>query len=142
MPDPPGFRVVPLGEYLLHPLHDVRQFKPVLRPDVKREPVILKTELPNLEDKPKHSLIEHLCKDRQCPVAAKEGFPVIDPGTDFVPHSLSKYTSLSHRGYYGIDMLCCFTGMKKNEKTGGFWYKICVISGPFCVSLAGIPISK
>jgi hypothetical protein len=121
MPNPPIRRVVPLGKHLFHPLHDVRQFKPVLRFDVKREPVILKAQIPNPENKPKHGLLKHLGEDRQCPVAAKEGFPVIDTGPDFVPHTLSKYTSLSHRTYYGIDMLVALSGLTKNEKTGRFW---------------------
>jgi hypothetical protein len=92
MPDPPFRRIVPLRKYLLHPLHDVRQFQPVLRLDVKRKPVILKMQMANPEDEPKHGLAEDLFEDPQRPVAAEEGFPVIDAGADFVPHSLSKYT--------------------------------------------------
>jgi hypothetical protein len=92
MPDPPFRRVVALCEYLFHPFHDVRQFQPLFRLDVKREPVILKMQPANSEDEPAHGLAEDLFEDPQRPAAAEEGFPVIDTGTDFVPHFLSKYT--------------------------------------------------
>jgi hypothetical protein len=117
MPDPPGRRVVPLRKHLLHPLHDVRQFQPILRLDVKFQPVILKAQAPNPEDEPKHCLAEDRRKDRQCPGVAKEGFPVIDTGTDLVPHSLSKYTQLSHRRYYGIGLHIALPKLQKNAKS-------------------------
>jgi hypothetical protein len=92
MPRPPVRRVEPLGEYLLHPLHDLRQFQPVLRPDVKGKPVILKLQPPDLEHEPKFRLSKHGGKDGQGLIPAEQGFPVIDTGTDFVPNSLCEYT--------------------------------------------------
>jgi hypothetical protein len=78
--------------FLPYPLHDVRQFQPVLRLDLKRQPVVLKAQVPNREGKAKHCLTEHLREDRRGIGAAEEGFPVVDTGTDFVPYALSKYT--------------------------------------------------
>jgi hypothetical protein len=40
MPDPPIRPVEPLREYLLEPLHDIREFKPVSRQNVEREPIV------------------------------------------------------------------------------------------------------
>jgi hypothetical protein len=88
MPRPPVRRIEPLREHLFKPLHNVRQFQPVLRPDVNGKPVILKLQPPDFEHEPKFRLMEHGGKDGQCLIMAKQGFPVVDTGTDFVPDSL------------------------------------------------------
>jgi hypothetical protein len=63
MPRPPRLPVVPLRKRLLQPLHDSGKFQPILRLDIKREPVILKTQTANLEDEPKFRLMEYLGKN-------------------------------------------------------------------------------
>jgi hypothetical protein len=92
VPGSPGRHVIPLGEYLLHPLHDFRQLKPVFRLDIKHKPVLLDPQTANRETKPKHGLLEHPGENGQGFGAAEEGFPVVDTGTDFVPHILSEFT--------------------------------------------------
>jgi hypothetical protein len=92
MPGSPGFTVVPLGKRLLHPLHDSGEFKPVLRFDVKRKPIILKTRGANLEDKPLFRLMEH--PGENCPDfrPAEQWFPVVDLGANFVPDTLLEFS--------------------------------------------------
>jgi hypothetical protein len=51
VPNAPVRPVVPLGKHLLQPLHDGRQFQPLRRFDIKRQPVIRKAQPPNLENK-------------------------------------------------------------------------------------------
>jgi hypothetical protein len=92
MPHPPRRRVVPLGKYLLHPLHNPRQFKPIRRPDIKPQPVILNSQPANLEGKPQHGLPENPGEHPQHFGAAEKGFAVVNTGADFVPHPLSKNT--------------------------------------------------
>jgi hypothetical protein len=92
MPNPSRRRVVPLGEYLLHPLHNPRQFKPIRRSDIKPQPVILNTQSANLEGKPQHGLPEYPGEHPQRFSVAKDGFAVVDTGADFIPHPLSKNT--------------------------------------------------
>jgi hypothetical protein len=58
VPYPPHQAVIPLGEHLLHPLHNLRQGKSVLRLDVKRKLVILKPEAPDLEREAEHRFLE------------------------------------------------------------------------------------
>jgi hypothetical protein len=90
MPNPPGLPVVPLREGLFQPLHDSGKFQSILRPDIKREPVTLKTQGANLEDKPMFRLIKHLVEKRPDFGPAEQRFPVVDLGADFVPDTLSK----------------------------------------------------
>jgi hypothetical protein len=91
MPDPAFRPVVPLGEHLFQPLLDSRKFQPIRRLDIKRQPVIDKTQSPNFEDKPEFRLTEHPGKQRQGFAATEQRFPVVDAGTDFVPHPLFQY---------------------------------------------------
>jgi hypothetical protein len=77
-----------LREGLLQPLHDSGKFQPVLGPDVKRKPVILKTQMANLEDKPKFRLMEHPVEKRPDFRPPEQRFPVVDLGADFVPDTL------------------------------------------------------
>jgi hypothetical protein len=65
MPRPPRQSVVPLGEGLLDPLHNLRKLYPVLRLYVKGEPVILKPQTERRKYEPKLRLKEHLVKKRQ-----------------------------------------------------------------------------
>jgi hypothetical protein len=88
MPGPPGLPVVPLGEGLLQPLHYFGKLQPILRLDIKRKPIILKTQSPNLEDKPKFRLMEHLVEKRPDFRPPEQWFPVVDLGADFVPDTL------------------------------------------------------
>jgi hypothetical protein len=90
--DPPLGLVYPLGEHLFQPLHDLRQFQPLDGLDVKPQPVILKAQAANREPKPEPRLVKHPGKDGQGRTAAEKGFPVVDPGADFVPDMLSQYT--------------------------------------------------
>jgi hypothetical protein len=88
MPGPSRSPVVPLGKGLLHPLHYIRQFQPVFRPDIKPEQITLKTQSPNLEGKPDFRLMEHPAKNRPGLFSPEQWFPVVDAGADFVPHTL------------------------------------------------------
>jgi hypothetical protein len=72
--------------------YDFRQFKPLNRLDVKPRPVILKPQAADREPKPEPRLPEHPGKNGQGRTATEEGFPVVDPGADFVPDILSQYT--------------------------------------------------
>jgi hypothetical protein len=81
-----------LREGLLQPLHYFGKLQPVLRPDIKREQIALKTPPPNLEGKPKFRLMEHLFKNLPGRILAEQGFPVVDLGADFVPYTLLEYT--------------------------------------------------
>jgi hypothetical protein len=81
-----------LREYLLHPLYNLRQFKPVRGLDIKDEPVILDPHLSNGEDKPVHGFPEDPGEDSQGIGTAEEGFAVVDVGTDFVPDMVSEYS--------------------------------------------------
>jgi hypothetical protein len=91
MPDPAVQAVVPLGEHLLQPLHDHRKFQPVRRFNVKRQPVVRKTESANLENEPQFSFPEHPGKQRQGFKMTEQRFPVVDAGTDFIPYPLFQY---------------------------------------------------
>jgi hypothetical protein len=108
MADPPIRPVVPLGEHLFQPLHDSRKFQPVRRFNVKRQPVIRKTQPANLENKPEFRLPEYPGEQyqgfigdrpRSAGPQAEQRFPVVDAGMDFVTHPLFEYTQRSH-GYY------------------------------------------
>jgi hypothetical protein len=88
VPGPPGFPVVPLRKRLLQPLHDSGKLKRIPGLDVKREPVILKTQRTNLEDKPKFRLMEHPVEKRPDFGPAEQWFPVVDLGADFAPDTL------------------------------------------------------
>jgi hypothetical protein len=88
MPDPPGLPVVPLRESLLQPLHDSGKLQPILRLDIKREPIVLKTQAANLEDKPKFRLMELPGENRPGFGHEEQRFPVVDLGADFVPDTL------------------------------------------------------
>jgi hypothetical protein len=92
MPGPPRRTVVPLREGLLHPLHYIRKFQPVFRPDIKRKQITLKTQALNLEGKPAFRLKEHLFKNLPGRILAEQGFPVVDLGADFVPNTLLEYS--------------------------------------------------
>jgi hypothetical protein len=88
MPDPAFRTVVPLGEHLLQPLHDSRKFQSVRRLNVKRQPVVYKTQSANLENKPKLGFTKHPGKQRQGLKPPKQRFPIVDAGADFIPHPL------------------------------------------------------
>jgi hypothetical protein len=90
MPRPSRQQVVPYRKRLLYPFHNPRQFQPVSGPDKKREPVILKTKPPYLEDEALFRLIEHPVKKRQGGPPLEQGLPVIDSRVDFVPAILLK----------------------------------------------------
>jgi hypothetical protein len=91
VPDPPVIPVVPLGKGLLQPLHYRREFQAVRGLYIKGQPVVGKPQPANREDKPKGGLTEHPVKQGQGMTPAEQGFPVVDPGTDFVPHPLFQY---------------------------------------------------
>jgi hypothetical protein len=80
--------VVPLGKHLFQPFHDGRKFHAFRRLDIKRKPVIPKTQTPNLENKPHFRLMEDRGKEPQSPRLTEQGFPVVDTGVDFVPYPL------------------------------------------------------
>jgi hypothetical protein len=86
--DPPRQPVVPLGKGLLQPLHDPGELQPVRRLNVKPQPVILQAQPQNLEIEPALDFKEDPGKKHQGPIQAEERFPVVDAGTDLVPHPL------------------------------------------------------
>jgi hypothetical protein len=92
VPDPSVIPVVPQGKGLLQPLHDRRQLKPIRGFDIKRQPVVGKTQPANREGKPAFRLPEYLVKQRQGVTPAEQGFPVVYPGADFVPHPVFQFT--------------------------------------------------
>jgi hypothetical protein len=92
MPYPPIYPVVPLSKYLLQPLHDRRQRQPIRRLNVERQPIVYNMQPANLKGKPKRGLLEHPGKQGHGLTPAEQGFPVVDLGTDFVPHPLFQYT--------------------------------------------------
>jgi hypothetical protein len=89
---PPFLPVIPLGKYLFHPLHNYRQLPPSFRFNIKGQPIIRKTEAPNSEGETAGRFAEHPDKNRPGLTAAEEGFPVVDAGTDFVPHARFQFT--------------------------------------------------
>jgi hypothetical protein len=88
MPYTPFLPVVPPGEYLLHPFHDFREFKPVFRLQVKRQPVILNTHAAQSKDEPEFRFQKHPGKEGSGFGGTEQGFPVVDAGADAVPHPL------------------------------------------------------
>jgi hypothetical protein len=88
MPDPAHRPVVTLGKRLLYPLHDSGKLQAVRRPDVKRKPIVLKTQAAKLEDKALFRLMEHPDENRPGLIPSEQRFPVVDLGTDFVPDTL------------------------------------------------------
>jgi hypothetical protein len=92
MPRPSRLTVVPLREGLLHPLHYIRQLQPILRPDIEPEQITFKSQSLNLEGKPEFRFMEHLLKNLPGRILAEQGFPVVDLGVDFVPHTLLEYS--------------------------------------------------
>jgi hypothetical protein len=92
VPGPSHRPVVPLREGLLHPLHYIRKLQPVFRLDIKREQIALKSQSLNLEGKSLLRFPKHLVKNLPGRIFAKQGFPVVDLGADFVPHTLFEYT--------------------------------------------------
>jgi hypothetical protein len=116
VPRPPHRTVVPLREGLLHPLHYVGKLEPIFRLDIKREQIALKTQALNLEGKPKFRLVEHLLKNLPGRILAKQGFPVVDLGADFVPHTLLEFSQLSHINNRGLTRRFASIGPQKNYK--------------------------
>jgi hypothetical protein len=92
MSAPSRQRVVPLGEDLLHPLHNSGKLKPVLGLDVETNPVGLNAEAPDLEGETQHGFPEHPVKQGDGPGLAEERLPVIDAGAHFIPDPLGKLT--------------------------------------------------
>jgi hypothetical protein len=92
MPAPPGQSIVPLGEYLLHLLHNSRKLKPIFRLDVEAHPVALNAEAPDLERETQHSFPKNPYEKGGGPGLAENGLPVIDAGAHFIPDSLGKLT--------------------------------------------------
>jgi hypothetical protein len=96
VPYPPRQSVVPLGESLLHPLHDLRQRHPVFRLDIESEPVILDAEAPDLKRETECGFVEDLAEKGGGFGSAEDRFPVIDPGAYFIPDALSEFSFLPH----------------------------------------------
>jgi hypothetical protein len=120
VPYPPGQRVVPLGEGLLHPLHDFRQRHPVLRLDVERQPDILDAEAPNLEGEAERGFPEDLAEEGGGFGEAKEGLPVVDSGAYFIPNALSEFSFLPHTPCTGAGRCFALVEMTKiSKKTAG-----------------------
>jgi hypothetical protein len=120
MPDPPRPPVVPLGEGLLHPLHNLGKLQAIFRLDIKLEQITLITQALNLEDKAKFRLMEHLLKNLPGLILAEQGFPVVDLGVDFVPHTLLEYSWFSHINIYmGLSRRFASIGPAKKAKKGG-----------------------
>jgi hypothetical protein len=92
MPRPPRLPVVPFRKRLLQPLHDSGKFQPVLRPDIKPQLILFKTQAANLKDKPKFGLVKHPVENRPDLTFLEQGFPVVDLGADFIPHTLLEYS--------------------------------------------------
>jgi hypothetical protein len=80
--------VVPLCKGLFQPLHDCGQFQSIRRLNVKRQPVILKTQPADFESKPAFRLLENPGKQYQGFKPTEQRFPVVDAGANFVPHPL------------------------------------------------------
>jgi hypothetical protein len=79
MPYPPFLHIIPLRKYLLHPLQYYK-------------PIILKTQAAPLKDEPLFRLPEDPGKEGKGLRVTEQGFPVVNTGTDMVPHSLFKDT--------------------------------------------------
>jgi hypothetical protein len=77
-----------LRKRLFQPLHDSGELQPVLGLDVKRKPIIFKTQATNFEDKPALRFPKHLSENRPGLRPAEQRFPVVDAGADFVPDTL------------------------------------------------------
>jgi hypothetical protein len=92
MPDPPRLPVVPFRKCLLQPLHDSGEFKPVPGLDVKRKPVILKTQMADLEDKPMFRLMKYPVENRPDFRPLEQWFPIVNLGADFVPDTLLEFS--------------------------------------------------
>jgi hypothetical protein len=63
--------VVLLGEYLLHPFHNLGQPVPVGRLDVKSQQVILKTQAADFEGKPRFALEKPTKKQKKVKFAGQ-----------------------------------------------------------------------
>jgi hypothetical protein len=88
MPDPPIHPVKPLREYLLQPLHDIRKLEPVRRQNVERQPIIRKPQSSDLELVPPFRLPKHPGEQGHSVISPEQGFPVVNAGTNFVPHTI------------------------------------------------------
>jgi hypothetical protein len=88
MPDPSFLPVKPLREYLFHPLHDLREFKPVRRQNVERKPISLKPQSTDHEPIPPFRLPEDPGKQDHGVMPPEQGFQVVNAGVDFVPHTM------------------------------------------------------
>jgi hypothetical protein len=88
VPGPSRRAVVPLGKRLLHPLHYFGKLQPVLRPDIKRKQIALKTPPLNLEDKPEFRLMKHPVKNRQGLFLPEQRSAISYPTTDFSKKNL------------------------------------------------------
>jgi hypothetical protein len=115
MPDPPLRPDAPPGEGLLHPFHNSGKLQPILRLHIEHKPVILKTQDANLEDKPEPRLPEHTGKKRPGPVPSEQGLPIVDTGTNFVPHTLFEFTQRSHTHIF-MGLSCRFALIRDKEK--------------------------
>jgi hypothetical protein len=90
MPYPPIHPVKPLREYLFHPLHDIREFKPIHGPHIEREPVILQPYQPKLKSIPHPGLGKHPGEQGHGVSPPEQGFPVVNAGTYLIPNTLTK----------------------------------------------------
>jgi hypothetical protein len=80
--------VTPHREGLLHPLQNIRQLKPIRRPDIKHKPFIGEPQPRNFEDKPPLGLLKYPAKQRQGLPEPEQWLPVINRRADFIPHTL------------------------------------------------------
>jgi hypothetical protein len=88
VPYPSGHPVIPFRKGLFDPLHNGRKLHPVLRFDVKGEPIILKAQGADCEHEPELRLPEHLVKKSQGPGMTEQRFPIVDTGADCIPRVL------------------------------------------------------
>jgi hypothetical protein len=92
MPYPSLQPVIALGKHLLHPLQYFGQRLPVFRLDVKRNPVVVKAEPPDLKGEAEHGFTKHFGKKGGGLGLAEDGLAVVDTGAHFVPNVLGKLT--------------------------------------------------
>jgi hypothetical protein len=90
MPYPPCLPVKPLRKYLLQPLHNLRQLKPLLGLYEKRKSVILKLQGAEVEGEAFFRLAEYAGEKEEGISPVEQGLAVVDAGAYPVPDTLLK----------------------------------------------------
>ena len=114
-----GQSVVPLGEGLLQPLHNLRQIHPVLRLNVEPKLVGAKIKAPNLESKAESGFLKNPGKESGGLWQAEDALPVVDFGANFIPNALSEFSFLPHAPYTVTERHFALVAVTKISKKRG-----------------------